>query len=86
MNKYLNIAALMFLAGMAANANALCTNPDGSLDDPSVSTATIAVDVLPACTPPVAKSAEAAAPVTAGQASKSEQENAPSNSSTAVQM
>lgn len=37
------------LAGVTVNVHALCVNPDGSLDDASVSREPIAVDVLPAC-------------------------------------
>lgn len=40
---------LAILAGITFNAHALCVNPDGSLDDPSMSPSTIAVEELPAC-------------------------------------
>lgn len=39
------------LASFALNAHALCVNPDGSLDDPSVPPESVAMDVMPSCAP-----------------------------------
>src|SRR5512147_1894717 len=52
---------LAILAGTTFNAHALCVNPDGSLDDPSMSPSTIAVEELPACGNPPSKTAKAPA-------------------------
>lgn len=37
------------LAGLTLNAYALCVKPDGSLDDPSMSPGSIAMDMVPSC-------------------------------------
>lgn len=58
MNPPLQSVLFAVLAGVAFNAYALCANPDGSLDDASVSKETIAVDMLPACKELEAKAAD----------------------------
>lgn len=54
-----SLQSLLFavLAGVAIQAQAhdLCINPDGSLNDASVSKEVIAVDMLPACKDPGGK-------------------------------
>lgn len=49
MNRFTILLAGLGLAGLSLTARALCVNPDGSLDDPSVSPETIATDMLPSC-------------------------------------
>jgi hypothetical protein len=49
MKKRPHLPLLIAVCSLAFNAHALCMNPDGSLDDASVSASTIAMDVLPAC-------------------------------------
>lgn len=53
------LQSMLFVAlvGVAVNAQALCMNPDGSLDDASVTKESLAVDTLPACEQQVAKDA-----------------------------
>lgn len=62
MKKRSNALLLLVLAGVAFNAHALCVNPDGSLDDPSMSPSTIAVEELPACGDSASKTVNAPAP------------------------
>ncbi len=45
----LHILSLMVLLGISGGANALCVKPDGSLDDPSMSPGSIAMDMVPQC-------------------------------------
>lgn len=54
----LHTVLVAVLAGAALNAHALCMNPDGSLDDDSISKGTIAVDMLPACKDQKAKATD----------------------------
>lgn len=42
------LAGALFGLGLALNAHALCVNPDGSLDDPSVPTFSVQ-EALPNC-------------------------------------
>ena len=49
MNKFAVLLAGLGLAGLSLTAHALCVNPDGSLDDPSVTSSTVATDMLPTC-------------------------------------
>jgi hypothetical protein len=49
---------LIILAGLTVNAHALCVNPDGTLDDASMSPSTIAVEMLPACETPASKTVD----------------------------
>ncbi len=44
-----NALLLAMLTSISFNAHALCVNPDGSLDDASMSPSTVAVEMLPAC-------------------------------------
>ncbi len=37
------------LAGLTLNAYALCVKPDGSLDDPSMSPGSVAIEMVPSC-------------------------------------
>lgn len=46
---------LAILAGLSLNAQALCVNPDGSLDDASVPDGSVAKEMLPACEAPSGK-------------------------------
>ena len=58
MKKCSNGLIMAILAGLTFNAHALCVNPDGSLDDPSMSPSTIAVEELPACGDPAPKAVD----------------------------
>lgn len=49
MKKFASVLSGLSLAGLALNAYALCVNPDGSLDDPSMSSGSIAMDMVPSC-------------------------------------
>jgi hypothetical protein len=61
---------LIVIAGLSLNAHALCMNQDGSLDDPSFSPSTIALDVLPPCKKPGdAKAADKSAATVAADTS-----------------
>ncbi|OZA14981.1 MAG: hypothetical protein B7X94_00125 [Hydrogenophilales bacterium 17-62-8] len=57
-----NALLLAVLASISFNAHALCVNPDGSLDDASMSPSTIAVETLPLCAEPTPKTANASEP------------------------
>lgn len=49
MKKFASVLFVLSLAGLTLNAYALCVNPDGSLDDPSMSPGSIAMDMVPSC-------------------------------------
>lgn len=58
MKQSLHALLLATLAGLTFNANALCVNPDGSLDDASVPDGSVAKEMLPACEIRSGKAAE----------------------------
>lgn len=67
------LAAALFglsLAGVTLNSYALCVNPDGSLDDPSMSPGSIAMDMVPSCD--ATSTSGASAPLAATTGGKSD--------------
>lgn len=51
-SKNLRALAIAVILGVSSGAHALCLNPDGSLDDSSMNTASIDRGLLPACEVP----------------------------------
>jgi hypothetical protein len=61
-SKYLRVLAITTLLSISCGAHALCVNPDGSLDDRSMNTASIDREMLPACEIPQPTPTEATQP------------------------